>query len=81
MWAKIKSKKDTIIEWTATTISIAGAVCVSLDFYPLGAIMCFLETGLWLAVALKMRHMSMITSNAVLLTIYTAGMSYKHFFG
>jgi hypothetical protein len=73
--------KEAIIEWTASAISIAGAVCVSLDYYPLGAIMCFLETGLWLAVSIQMRHMSMITSNAVLLTIYVVGMSYKHFFG
>ena len=73
--------KEKTIEWTATTISIVGAVCVSLDFYPLGAIMCFLETGLWLAVSLRMRHMSMITSNTVLLLIYFGGMSYKHFYG
>jgi hypothetical protein len=77
----MKLNKEAIVEWTATTISIAGAVCVSLDFYPLGAIMCFLETGLWLAVSIKMRHKSMITSNSVLLTIYTVGMLYKHFYG
>lgn len=77
----MKLNKDAIIEWAATVISIAGAVCVSLDYYPLGAIMCFLETGLWLFVSIQMRHMSMITSNAVLLTIYVCGMSYKHFFG
>lgn len=73
--------REKIIEWTASAISIAGAVCVSLDYYPLGAIMCLLETGLWLAVSLQMRHMSMITSNTVLLTIYAGGMTYKHFFG
>ena len=77
----MKLNKEAIVEWTATTISIAGAVCVSLDFYPLGAIMCFLETGLWLAVSIRMRHKSMITSNSVLLTIYTVGMLYKHFYG
>lgn len=77
----MKFDKEACIEWTATVISIAGAVCVSLDYYPLGAIMCFLETGLWLAVSVQMRHMSMITSNAVLLTIYMVGMSYKHFYG
>ena len=77
----MKFDKEALIEWTATTISIAGAICVSLDYYPLGAIMCFLETGLWLVVSIQMRHMSMITSNAVLLTIYVAGMSYKHFYG
>jgi hypothetical protein len=77
----MKLNKEAIVEWTATTISIAGAVCVSLDFYPVGAIMCFLETGLWLAVSIKMRHKSMITSNSVLLTIYTVGMLYKHFYG
>lgn len=77
----MKLNRQAIVEWTATTISIVGAVCVSLDFYPLGAIMCFLETGLWLAVSIRMKHKSMITSNAVLLTIYTAGMLYKHFYG
>lgn len=77
----MKLDKEVLIEWAATAISIAGAVCVSLDYYPLGAIMCFLETGLWLMVSIQMRHMSMITSNAVLLTIYVVGMSYKHFYG
>jgi hypothetical protein len=77
----MKLNKQAIVEWTATTISIVGAVCVSLDFYPLGAIMCFLETGLWLAVSIRMKHKSMITSNAVLLTIYTAGMLYKYYAG
>lgn len=77
----MKLNRQAIIEWTATTISIAGAICVSLDFYPLGAIMCFLETGLWLAVSIQMRHKSMITSNSVLLTIYTAGMLYKYYVG
>jgi hypothetical protein len=77
----MKFDKQAIIEWTASAISIAGAVCVSLDYYPLGAIMCFLETGLWLIVSLQMRHPSMITSNAVLLSIYVGGMSYKHFYG
>ena len=77
----MKLNRQAIIEWTATAISIAGAVCVSLDFYPLGAIMCFLETGLWLAVSIQMRHKSMITSNSVLLTIYTAGMLYKYYVG
>jgi hypothetical protein len=43
--------------------------------------MCFLETGLWLAVSIQMRHKSMITSNSVLLTIYTAGMLYKYYVG
>jgi hypothetical protein len=77
----MKLDKQTLIEWTATTISIVGAVCVSLDFYPLGAIMCLLETGLWLSVSVKLKHRSMITSNSVLLTIYTGGMLYKHFYG
>jgi hypothetical protein len=71
--------KETIVEWTASAISIAGAVSVSLDYYPLGAIMCLLETGLWLAVSIQMRQPAMITSNTVLLLIYIVGMSYKHF--
>jgi len=71
--------KEEIVEWSASIISIAGAVCVSLDYYPIGAIMCLLETGLWLTVSVQMRQPAMITSNAVLLFIYIAGMSYKHF--
>jgi hypothetical protein len=71
--------KEEIVEWSASIISVAGAVCVSLDYYPIGAIMCLLETGLWLTVSVQMRQPAMITSNTVLLLIYIVGMSYKHF--
>lgn len=77
----MKIDQDFIIKWSATAISIAAAVCVSLDYYPLGAIMCLLETGLWLAVSFKMKEVFMITSNLVLTFIYVGGMSYKHLYG
>jgi len=77
----MKIDQDFIIKWSATTISILAAICVSLNYYPLGAIMCLLETGLWLAVSFKMKETFMITSNLVLTLIYVAGMSYKHFYG
>jgi hypothetical protein len=73
--------RDFIIKWSATAISVAAAICVSLDYYPLGAIMCLLETGLWLAVSIKMKETFMITSNLALTLIYVGGMSYKHFYG
>jgi hypothetical protein len=73
--------KDFIIKWSATTISVAGAVCVAMDYYPLGAIMCLLETLLWLVVSIQMKESFMVTSNTVLLIIYVGGMSYKHYLG
>jgi hypothetical protein len=73
--------RDFVIKWTASAISIAGAVCVSIDYYPLGAIMCLLETILWLVVSVRLRESAMITSNLVLTLIYVGGMSYKHFYG
>jgi hypothetical protein len=73
--------RDFVIKWSATAISVAAAICVSLDYYPLGAIMCLLETGLWLAVSIKMKETFMITSNLALTLIYVGGMSYKHFYG
>jgi hypothetical protein len=77
----MKINQDFIIKWSATAISVAAAVCVSLDYYPLGAIMCLIETGLWLAVSVKMKESFMITSNLALTLIYVGGMSYKHFYG
>jgi hypothetical protein len=73
--------RDFVIKWTASTISIAGAICVSIDYYPLGAIMCLLETILWLVVSIRLKESAMITSNLVLMLVYAGGMSYKHFFG
>lgn len=72
--------QDFIVKWGATVISIAAAICVSLDFYPLGAAMCLLETALWLAVSIKMRETFMITSNLALTLIYVGGMSYKYLY-
>jgi len=71
--------KDTVIKWTATAISVAGAVFTSLDFYPLGAVMFLLDAGIWLVVSIRMREVCMITVNGVLLTIYVAGLTYKYF--
>lgn len=77
----MKIDSDFIVKWTASAISIAGAICVSIDYYPLGAIMCLLETILWLVVSIRMKESAMITSNLVLTLIYVGGMSYKHFYG
>jgi len=67
----------TRIKWTATAITLAGAVFASLNIYPLSAITLNLGSATFLIWAVLIRDRAMITVNAGLLAIYTAGLAVK----
>jgi len=65
------------LKWLATFITIVGAVCTSINVYPLGPALLNVGALLWLIVAIKWREWSLITINATLLAIYTIGLLVK----
>ena len=72
-------KKDITfyLKWLATLVTIAGAICTSINIYPLGPGLLNVGAFMWLIVAIKWREWSLITINATLLAIYTTGLGAK----
>jgi hypothetical protein len=71
--------KDIVfyLKWLATFVTIVGAVCTSINLYPLGPALLNFGALLWLIVAIKWREWSLIVINATLLAIYTIGLLVK----
>ena len=72
-----KNKLATQIKWTATAITLLGAVFASVNIYPLSAITLNLGSFTFLIWSLLIRDRAMITVNAGLLSIYTVGLLVK----
>ncbi len=72
-------KKDLTfyLKWLATLVTIVGAICTSINLYPLGPALLNFGALLWLIVAIKWREWSLIVINATLLAIYTTGLVVK----
>lgn len=72
-------KKDFVwyLKWVATLVTILGAICTSVNIYPLGPALLNVGAFLWLIVAIKWREMSLVVINATLLAIYTIGLVAK----
>jgi hypothetical protein len=70
-------KIDWYIKWAATAFICAGALCASLNIYPLGPILLNIGTVLWLIVSIMWREASLIAVNAIVLVIYTTGLVVK----
>jgi hypothetical protein len=75
----IGMNKDIVfyLKWLATFVTIIGAICTSINLYPLGPALLNVGAFLWLIVAIKWREWSLITINATLLLIYTVGLVVK----
>lgn len=65
---------DWYLKWTATAITVAGAVAASINIYPASAILLNLGSALWLVVSWKWKEWSLIVINSTLLLIYTVGL-------
>lgn len=72
-------KKELVfyLKWLATVITIAGAICTSINLYPLGPALLNLGAFVWLIVSIMWREWSLIVINATLLLIYTIGLVVK----
>jgi hypothetical protein len=71
--------KDIVfyLKWLATFVTIVGAVCTSINLYPLGPALLNVGAFLWLIVSIAWREWSLIVINATLLLIYTVGLIVK----
>jgi hypothetical protein len=72
-------KKETVfyLKWLATFVTIVGAICTSINLYPLGPALLNFGALLWLIVSIAWREWSLIVINATLLAIYTIGLLVK----
>jgi hypothetical protein len=72
-------KKDTVfyLKWLATLVTIAGAICTSINMYPEGPALLNVGAFLWLIVSVIWREWSLIVINATLLLIYSVGLIVK----
>ena len=72
-------KKDTVfyLKWLATLVTIAGAICTSINMYPEGPALLNVGAFLWLIVSIMWREWSLIVINATLLLIYSVGLIIK----
>jgi hypothetical protein len=75
----IRLNQDIVfyLKWLATFVTIAGAICTSINLYPLGPALLNLGAFLWLIVSIAWREWSLIVINATLLLIYTVGLVVK----
>lgn len=62
------------LQWSATILTIAGAIFTSLNMYPQNVVAFNLGGTLWLLYASRINHKSLIVTNAGLLMIYILGL-------
>ena len=65
------------LAWTATALTLVGALCTSLRIDPLNVYLLNLGSACFLWWAWRIRDRAMITVNAGLLAIYMIGLFYS----
>ncbi len=65
------------LAWTATGLTLAGALCTSLRIDPLNVYLLNVGAALFLWWAFRIRDRAMITVNAGLLAIYVVGLFFS----
>jgi hypothetical protein len=64
---------DTVLKWVACAVTLAGALCTSLQIDPLNIWLLNLGALLYLVWSVRIREWSLVTINAGLLLIYIVG--------
>lgn len=70
----MKEKLNFYLQWSATVITILGALFTSLNIYPANVIAFNVGSVLWLIYAVRVKVSSLVAVNAGLLLIYVAGL-------
>jgi hypothetical protein len=63
----------TVLKWTGTLLTVAGALLTSLNIDPWNVYAFNAGAIIWLWAAVKMKDPALIAVNAALLTIYCFG--------
>jgi len=71
---KVWRLTDTILKWIACAVTLAGALCTSLQIDPLNIWLLNLGALLYLVWSVRIREWSLVTINAGLLLIYIVGL-------
>jgi len=72
-------KKENVVKWVATIITLCGAVCTSFGYDPLN--IYFLNVGafLFMVWGIMIKETSMIVVNGGLLVIYIVGFVHRFY--
>ena len=69
----------TILEWSATAFTVAGAVAIALAVDPLNIYLLNVGAVLWLIWAVMVKRTSLIVVNGALLAVYVYGFVLRMF--
>lgn len=65
---------NDFLKWSATAVTILGAVLTSLNVYPWNVVAFNLGSILWLIFAVRIKENSLIVVNTGLLLVYVFGL-------
>ena len=65
---------NDIIKWTATAVTLVGALLTSLQYVPENIYLLNLASVIWLIWSIRVKENSLIAVNLGLLAIYAMGL-------
>jgi len=65
---------NTWLKWTATVLTVVGAVAVTLDVAWWDVTVLTLASVVWIVWSFRIREWSLVTVNVFMITIYGYGM-------
>ena len=65
---------NDIIKWTATAVTLAGALLTSLQYVPANIYVLNLASAIWLIWAMRVKDKQLFVVNLGLLAIYAMGL-------
>jgi energy-converting hydrogenase Eha subunit C len=68
------SMMNTVLKWTATVVTILGALAVVFKLDPLNIWLFNIGSLIWLVWAFRIREYSIVLVNAVMILIYASGL-------
>ena len=74
---KISHMMNRVLKWSATALTIAGAVFTSMNMFPHNVWAFNVGSVLWLLFAIRIKERSLIVVNSAMLLIYTVGLLIK----
>jgi len=80
MTVEVSRKPHQALAWTATAITLIGAVLASLDIYPWSVYVFIAGNGTWILVGSVWKEKTLISMNVLITIIYFAGLIGHRYF-